>query len=270
MANDNNTQDRQNGSVGAALKEARLARGLTLEQAEAETNIRARYLEAVESGNFDKTPGEVFVRGIIRTYGNYLGLDGQKLVADYKAQGAGGAAAKSVSGIREVDKVQMKVQLKDKRDIGSGTGKIELPSVSALPLKQIAAGAVLAALLAGGWLFADNIGGWLAALPKTETKQELPAQKPQEAADKPASSAYASDKVTVEMTAGDKCWLEVTADGKEIYAGMLQPQDKRKFEAADKLVIKYGNVGVMQVKVNGEPDPMDGEHGVAVKTYTKK
>ena len=41
------------------------------------------------------------------------------------------------------------------------------------------------------------------------------------------------------------------------------------FEADEKLVVKYGNVGVMEVKVNGEPVSMQGEQGVAIKTYTK-
>ena len=50
---------------------------------------------------------------------------------------------------------------------------------------------------------------------------------------------------------------------------MLKAKDVKFFEADEKLVVKYGNVGVMEVKVNGEPVSMQGEQGVAIKTYTK-
>ena len=76
-------------NVSNMLLEARLAKGLTLEEAEAATSIRKLYLDAVEKGEFEKVPGEVFTKGIIRTYGNFLGLNGPELVNIYKAQTSG-------------------------------------------------------------------------------------------------------------------------------------------------------------------------------------
>lgn len=76
-------------NVSKMLKEARLAKGLSLEEAEAATSIRKLYLDAVEEGEFDKIPGDVFTKGIIRTYGNFLGLNGPDLVNIYKAQNSG-------------------------------------------------------------------------------------------------------------------------------------------------------------------------------------
>ena len=70
------------------------------------------------------------------------------------------------------------------------------------------------------------------------------------------------------MEATDNCWLEVKADGKEIFAGMMKAKDKRTFEAKEKLVVKYGNIGVMKIAFNGKNVDLQGEHGVAVKTYT--
>lgn len=66
-------------NVSKMLKEARLAKGLSLEEAEAATSIRKLYLDAVEEGEFDKIPGDVFTKGIIRTYGNFWGLTGRTL-----------------------------------------------------------------------------------------------------------------------------------------------------------------------------------------------
>lgn len=248
-------------SVGTILREARLAKGLPLSEVEKGTSIRSRYLEAVEKDEYDKTPGEVFLKGIIRNYGNYLGLNGPELVDMYKAAAAG-VAKDSVrsAGIREVDKVRLNIQLKEKRDIGSGNGRIELPGFSA---KQCLAGVAVAVILAGGYF----------AVPQAiDYFKNRPQSAPVETERKPAPVATAPvvlDKVVVDMEASGSCWLEVSADGKEIFAGMLQPKDKKSYEAKDKLIIKYGNIGVMSVKVNGEPVDMQGEHGVAVKTYNR-
>ena len=88
-------------------------------------------IQAVENDEYEKTPGGVFLKGIIRNYGDFLGLDGMALLQRYKGTTAGKANEKAISdGIREVDNVRMNIQLKDKRDIGSGTGRFELPSLT--------------------------------------------------------------------------------------------------------------------------------------------
>ncbi len=71
--------------IGRRLKAARMAKGLTLEEVEEETRIRRKYLEALETGRTDLIPGEVYVKGFLRSYGNFLGLDGDALVEEYKA-----------------------------------------------------------------------------------------------------------------------------------------------------------------------------------------
>ncbi|MBR2039123.1 MAG: DUF4115 domain-containing protein, partial [Phascolarctobacterium sp.] len=97
------------------------------------------------------------------------------------------------------------------------------------------------------------------------------ASKANEASSAKAQEVVAPviEKIAIEMTAHGDCWLEVNADGKNIFEGMLRAKDVKAFEANDKLIVKYGNVGVMEVKVNGEPVSMQGEQGVAIKTYSK-
>ena len=244
-------------TVGAILKEARLAKGISLADAEKGTSIRSRYLQAVENDEYDKTPGEVFLKGIIRNYGNFLGLNGPELVNEYKASAAGMAAeAVRSQGIREVDKVRLNIQLKEKRDIGSGTGRFEMPK---LPMKQCLAGLAAVAVLAAGYFAIPATINYFKNMPKEEAKQTEPV--------KPA--AVALDKVTVDLEAEGDCWLEASADGKELFAGILHAKESKHFEAKDKLIIKYGNIGVVRIKVNGQPVDLKGEHGVAVKTYLR-
>jgi hypothetical protein len=71
--------------VGPILREARKHRELGIAEVEAATKIRARYLRAIESEEWDVLPGGVYTRGFIRTYAALLGLDGERLAADYRA-----------------------------------------------------------------------------------------------------------------------------------------------------------------------------------------
>jgi cytoskeleton protein RodZ len=70
--------------IGERLREARTASGVALPEIEQETKIRARYLRALEEEQWDLLPGEAYVRGFLRTYADYLGLDGQALAEEYR------------------------------------------------------------------------------------------------------------------------------------------------------------------------------------------
>ncbi len=69
--------------IGATLREARERRAVTLADAEAATRIRARYLAALEEERFAELPGEAYARSFLREYADFLGLDGQRLAAEY-------------------------------------------------------------------------------------------------------------------------------------------------------------------------------------------
>jgi hypothetical protein len=73
--------------IGEALREARLAAGIELDQVERTIRIRIRYLDALEREDWGVLPGEAYIRGFLHTYGDYLGLDGAALVAEYDRLG---------------------------------------------------------------------------------------------------------------------------------------------------------------------------------------
>jgi cytoskeleton protein RodZ len=69
--------------IGRSLELARRERGLSLNQVEQETKIRARYLKELERENFDVLPA-VYVQGSLKTYANFLGLDGEALTRELR------------------------------------------------------------------------------------------------------------------------------------------------------------------------------------------
>ncbi len=109
--------------IGKILQDARIVKNLSLDTAAQETNIRKAYLDAIEQNDFASLHGDVFVKGVIRTYGNYLGLDGAQLVEEYKAATFGNGPVKNNNAIRESRHVKVRPTFKSNRDVGSGNGE---------------------------------------------------------------------------------------------------------------------------------------------------
>lgn len=72
-------------SIGEELRRERQRRGVTIKDVEQVLHIRAAYLEALEEDNYKIIPGDVYVKGVIGNYADYLGLDRQRLVESYKS-----------------------------------------------------------------------------------------------------------------------------------------------------------------------------------------
>ncbi len=70
--------------LGQQLKEARLARGLSLDDVQEMTKIRKRYLEAIEAGDYKVLPGSFYVRAFIKTYAEVVGVDPDELLNEHK------------------------------------------------------------------------------------------------------------------------------------------------------------------------------------------
>jgi len=70
--------------IGETLREARMRRRIDMAAVETATKIRAKYLRALESEEWDLLPGPTFVKTFLRTYAEYLELDARLLVEEYK------------------------------------------------------------------------------------------------------------------------------------------------------------------------------------------
>jgi hypothetical protein len=70
--------------IGATLQEARMRARIDISEVEIATKIRAKYLRAIENEEWDMLPGPTFIKSFVRTYADYLGIDGKLLVDEYK------------------------------------------------------------------------------------------------------------------------------------------------------------------------------------------
>jgi cytoskeleton protein RodZ len=72
--------------IGNSLREARERQGLGYPEIELATKIRAKYIRALEEEDFTSIPGDAYIRGFLRTYAEYLGLDGDVYIDEYASR----------------------------------------------------------------------------------------------------------------------------------------------------------------------------------------
>lgn len=72
--------------IGNTLREARLRRALDIADCETATKIRAKYLRALEEEQFEMLPGVTYVKGFLRTYAEFLDLDGRLVLDEYESR----------------------------------------------------------------------------------------------------------------------------------------------------------------------------------------
>jgi hypothetical protein len=72
--------------IGDSLREARERQGLGYPEIELATKIRAKYIRALEEEDFTSIPGDAYIRGFLRSYAEYLGLDGDVYVDEYASR----------------------------------------------------------------------------------------------------------------------------------------------------------------------------------------
>lgn len=89
----------ENLSPGRKLAKAREARGLSVNDVSQRLKFAARLLQALEADNYDALPSGTFIRGMVRAYGRFVGLDPEPLIADIQRRFIPGAMTVSVRGM---------------------------------------------------------------------------------------------------------------------------------------------------------------------------
>lgn len=125
--------------IGNSLREARHRRRIEIVQAEQATKIRGKYLRALEEEQFELLPAETYVKGFLRTYAEYLGLDGQLYVDEYNSRFSAG---------EDWDRPRRSTSRREKR-----SRRLERNIVIAV-VALIAI--VTVVLVAGGWMSSDT------------------------------------------------------------------------------------------------------------------
>jgi cytoskeleton protein RodZ len=90
--------------LGDALRQQREQMGVTMEQAAEDTRIRQKFLQAIESGDYQSLPGTVYTKGFLRNYAHYLNLDAEEMLALYTGERGGTDPARTFAPMRPLVK----------------------------------------------------------------------------------------------------------------------------------------------------------------------
>ena len=208
--------------IGSSLREARTRQGLDFNEMEFRTKVRAKYLRALETEEFDQLPGHTYIKGFLRTYADSLGMDGQLYVDEYNSR--------YVVGEEEQPLQTRRVPTQSRRQRRHRESRLVVIAVMAIVL--------LTSLVIAAWKF----GG--------------PTEPKVQGVNTPASStpAVVARGVSVTATRGAS-FMEVRAGsgaGKPLYRGTLERGQTKRF-ASRKLALSLSvaSPGNVVVRVAG-------------------
>jgi cytoskeletal protein RodZ len=254
-------------ALGDEFRSAREARGLTLSDVAEQLHIRSVYLNAIETEDWKAIGAPVYIRGFIRTYARFLGLDGESAIGRYN-ETVPAERPSSAATVLTAD------------DDGSG------PSLWAVLAIVVAIG--LVGFVGFEWWSYAQGGGAKEpvvtaspALPtsvaSTPPSSAAPTAQPVSATSaQPAPAAAGSavgaengptpHRITIRLT--QRSWLHVAIDGAAQLEGIYPAGTLRTFtgNAAD---VRAGNAGGVAVSVDGRPPVLLGKDGdVVEQRYT--
>lgn len=114
-------------TIGERLEEARKKKGISIREAAEATKIRGDYLSRFENNQFDINLTELYVRGFLRTYAQFLRLPAERILNDYAALGRGEARTRQPS--REIyGRMDVSIVSADERPDGAAPIADEKPA----------------------------------------------------------------------------------------------------------------------------------------------
>jgi cytoskeletal protein RodZ len=219
--------------IGNSLREARLRQGLDLARVEDDTKIRARYLQALEDERFDVLPAETYVKGFLRTYAEYLGLDGHLYVDEFNSRFA--------SSLEEPVVSSPPPRRRPTRGTGSGLVVVVLAGIVAVAVL------VVVAFAFSSDPTADPTAG-------TKTPTQTVTTPTSSIVQPPAAAPAKAVKLAIRAVRGD-CWVTVhrgSATGPIEFSGTIFKGEVQRFKAR-KLVLEFGDAPTenLNVSLNG-------------------
>jgi cytoskeletal protein RodZ len=249
--------------IGEILRQAREAKGLSLAQVEEATKIRSTYLQALEEGEYHLLPAAVYVRGFLKNYAQYLGMDPQEVLSLY--QEPGGATATSVP--RLLDEPLEPVTLRRWRPLGFlllamatlviawwGYQRYYRPASFTRPTATPTTRPTSTATVA---VASPTALVATATSAPTETSTPTPTRT--------LSPTPVGLELSIEVI-GSRSWVLVIADGERVFAGILEPGATDTWTARERISLRSGNASAVRVTLNGKDLGLFGEVGEVVET----
>lgn len=219
--------------IGNTLREARVRRNLTLQQVEEDTKIRVKYVQAMENEDFDVMPGATYVKGFLRTYSEYLALDPEVMLDEYRSRGVKTAEIQEPFG-----GVSMLGAPRSHR------GRNTVVFVAVICLLVLG---VIWILGRGSDMQPSTKPGALGITSPSPSPSASNSAKPQQ-----TTTPVVKGELSISAPEGES-WLEVRRDGSTgtvLFSGTVKKGKTRVF-VGDVLWLRLGNPSAVRLRVEG-------------------
>ncbi len=239
--------DSEPATFGAWLRRQREMREITLREISDATKISLRYLEALEQERFDLLPAKVFARGFLRQYARYVGLDPDEAVNRLLVAEEDEPGEEEGEEERGADRERWS------------------PVESAATWKNVLLVGGLAALLLAlvflvPWLIERSGSGEGAEEPPPGVAPPEAVEGRPEPPDPPGLRTPEAP-LTVTLDFRQNCWVEASVDGEPRVAEMRVQGESLQLQAQERVTLRLGNAGAVEVEVNGRPYDLDASPG---------
>jgi cytoskeleton protein RodZ len=242
-------------SIGAQMRSAREARGLSVGTLSQRIRVQPRILSAIELDDSSAMPPRPFGRGFVRAYAEEVGLDPERTVRDYFAQFP--STATVTAGIPDAP-------VRDRSARTLGDPDLAPPSqwsgfgAAVLILALVVAAAVFLNRRNGAASEPNAVGttGGAPVTAPAATEARPPAAEAPAApvAQAPAPAPTVSDRpINLVLTAKAPCWVTATADGRRATFRTVQAGETETIQADREIVIRIGDAGAVSWTLNGKP-----------------
>jgi len=237
------------GTVGARLRAAREAAGLSPEQIWHRTRVRPAILHDLEADRFDTSGGAVYARGHVRAVARAVGIDPCPLVQAFDEQTGSHAPT-----LRVASPVPVPRQRRPRDD------DLVLPSVPVERRGRRWQTAVVVSLAVFAGLIATGVLGGQDA-PLTTVTGAAPTASPRPSASPPPPPAAAPVGAALVVAAQDgTSWINVSAGERTLFEGTVEDGWQQVFEDAEPLRLRIGNAAALVLTCAGQQlAPTGGE-----------
>jgi transcriptional regulator with XRE-family HTH domain len=250
---------------GEELKQARVAKELSLMDISAETRISLKLLDAMERGEFQILP-QTYARAFLREYAMMVGLNAEDVMERY------GFALQESSPQKPDGSATQRISHQEKPQEENGTKK----RFSLSPLQRniafgviIVAAIVLIAILANMNRISGS-GPAVEEVPFDRVIREneaasIPPPVLPAADSVPAVNTVPPDSLRLEMTTRDSVWINILIDGKIGQTYLFGAKKKRTWAAKERFIVTMGNAGGATFQLNGKDIGPLGKRGSVVR-----
>lgn len=248
--------------IGDIFRQEREKRNLTLKDIENETNIRAGYIEAIEKGEYSTIRGEVYLKGFIKTYANFLNLNVTEIFEQYNAEkGIAALSNDSAAEAPESKPLEAKTitkpaapparKYKKRQTSNKGVGNIVFGGIITL---------IIIACLAYFIIPLFSSTNKIDPAPQETAQTSVPATT-QTAPPAPAPVSG----VHIKAVFNNKCWVQVKSDGKVILEKTVDKGSDFTWDGQKDVEIILGNAGAAKIVFNGKDVGELGQNGSVIK-----